>query len=181
MFLTFGEIFDIVLVSLAVAYIFKDYFERKSVIDFFFRKNSFFSEGFYRALIFVSPTIIFHELAHKFVAVSFGYNATVGAAYMWLFFGILMKILNFPFIIFAPAFVSISGNPTNVASLFISIAGPLSNLAMYYIGKLMYEKTKNSGWIGFSYLNIYLFFLNMLPIPGFDGFQALSALFRIIF
>ncbi|MEM1988396.1 MAG: hypothetical protein QXS41_00960 [Candidatus Woesearchaeota archaeon] len=177
----FREIFEIAVVSFAVAFIFKNYFEKPKMLDLLDERKRILSDGFYKALIYVAPAIIVHELAHKFVAISFGYEATFHAAYFWLFVGVVLKLLNFPFIFLVPAYVSIPGNATNLAAFFIAIAGPLSNLLMFLSTYYLVKKTKNPEWYAFGIINFWLFIFNMIPLPGFDGFKALISLWKLIF
>lgn len=175
----FRELFEMVVVSFAVAFIFKDYFEKPKMFEFLDERKRLFSEGFYKALIYVAPAVIFHELAHKFVAISFGYDATFHAAYFWLFVGIVLKLFNFPFIFLVPAFVSISGNASAIATLFIALAGPLANLFMYFLSHYFVRKTKNPEWYAFGIINFWLFIFNMIPLPGFDGFKVLTSIIQL--
>lgn len=78
--------------------------------------------------------------------------------------------------------------------LKVSIAGPLANLMLAFIFAFLYVIIEsflpNSGGINLiitkiimftAYLNCILFFLNLIPIPGFDGFHIVRDLFPKFF
>jgi len=61
------------------------------------------------SFMFAGISIVFHELAHKFVAMASGFNAVYHANYTGLGFGAILRVLGAP-VFFVPAYVSISGN-----------------------------------------------------------------------
>lgn len=74
--------------------------------------------------------------------------------------------------------------------LKVSLAGPLANIGLAFIFSIMLgvyskfglESTQLGSIIYIiiyytAYLNCMLFFLNLIPIPGFDGFHILRDLF----
>ena len=79
-------------------------------------------------------------------------------------------------------------NPRNVdidpklASIIISLAGPLSNLFMAAVAVIVaINFVPTSGFVGqmlifFVYINVLLFVFNMLPVPPLDGSHVLFAL-----
>jgi Zn-dependent protease len=150
------------------------------------KKSWFNSEDFWFAMAIVAPTILLHEFGHKFIAIAFGAHATFQAAYTWLGLGVILKFLNFGFLFFVPAFVSISGNITSLQSSLIAFAGPFMNLIIWLSSMYLLKTRKFSVNVThalkiLSYVNKYLFIFNMLPIPLFDGFKVYTGLFHAFF
>lgn len=181
---TLQEIIDLVVMVTAIGFIFKD-FVRVPKSDYdplkAFSSRSFFSEGFRNALIVAAPAIVLHEAGHKIAALAYGLQATFHAAYTWLAFGVVLKLLNAPFFFVVPGFVSYSGHLTPLVNSIIAFSGPAINLALFLSATLALKQ----GWFRGKYapllvltrqINIFLFIFNMLPIPGFDGFQVFSGL-----
>ena len=181
MLISLGEIIDFIFMSLIVGYIFSGFFilrKTKSVFDI---KAVLFAAGV------TAPAIVLHELSHKFAAVSFGLNATFHAAYPWLAVGIILKAINPGFIFFVPAYVSIQGMSTPLTQTIVSVAGPLTNLALFLImwAVLALNIVRSNMAVFFLKLtkriNGFLFIFNMIPIPGFDGFQFFAGLYKLFF
>jgi len=86
MLLSFVEIFNLVVVSLVVGYIFSGMFKNEK-LSF----NNFDWKDFRFAVLIASPGIIFHELAHKFVAISFGLNAVFEISPFGLVLGVVLN------------------------------------------------------------------------------------------
>ncbi|RJQ20316.1 M50 family peptidase [Candidatus Woesearchaeota archaeon] len=174
MIFTIRELIDVILMTLAVGFIFKDLFGT-------IKKPFLFS------CLVTAPALIVHELFHKFVALGLGLEATFHAAYPWLALGLLLKLANFGFIFFVPAYVSIGGEGlTALSSALISFAGPGANLFLFLLAYALLKqkklKTKTYLFLAVTkQINLFLFIFNMLPIPGFDGFKFYQALFRIFF
>ncbi len=192
MLLTFAELFDMVLMTAIVGFIFSDVFQKpKSAapgdIDSLMRQSRGFSwQNFLYAAMVVAPAIILHELGHKFVALMFGMHATFNAALGWLLVGVALKLLSFGFIFFVPAYVSITGTGTPLDFSLISFAGPAVNLVLW-LGSWAVLKwgklSRNQGiFIHLTkQVNMFLFIFNMLPIPGFDGYKVYSGLIQTFF
>ena len=108
--LTGREIIDIIIMTLGVGFIFKDIFVVHKIPvgekydPLLHRPNRM--ENLKLAVLITAPAVIFHELAHKFAALYYGLEATFHAAYGWLGFGILLKLLNSGFIFFVPGYVT---------------------------------------------------------------------------
>lgn len=198
MIFTLREIIDIVIMSLFVGFIFSGMFRRPSNIaseDPLARyKKQKFNLGIdWQSLKFAvyitAPALILHELAHKFVAIYFGMQAVFHAAYTWLMIGLLLKLMNFGFIFFVPAYVEISGTGTALHYALTAFAGPFMNLVLWIV-PLIILKTKlakkmNKKVIILLHLtkqiNMFLFIFNMLPIPMFDGFKVYAGLWQAFF
>lgn len=193
-FLSFGEIVDIVAMSLIVGLIFQDFFRRPVRSPDDYLKNvtpgtGLFSRlslnNFWWAVALVAPSIILHEFGHKFVAMAFGAEASFHAAYTWLFLALVLKFL-LGFVFFVPAYVSITGLETAFQGVLASFAGPGVNLLLW-LGAAAWLKSMRNLHSGkrrelaqflyaFSKINMFLFIFNMIPIPGFDGFHVLNGL-----
>ena len=179
MIFTLRELFDVVIMTLAVGYIFMDLFRRQLI--------GFDKRAFLFACLVTAPALIAHELAHKFVALSFGLEATFHAAYFWLILGIVLKMLRFGFIFFVPAYVSIGGaQVAPQASALIAFSGPLLNLVLFVVAwALLHQKRlKKNTFILLQVtkqINLFLFVFNMLPIPFFDGMKVYQGLFQWLF
>jgi Zn-dependent protease len=181
MVFTLRELFDVVIMTLAVGYIFMDMFRRHPM--------GFDKKAFWFACLVTAPALIAHELAHKFVALSFGLQAEFHAAYFWLILGVALKLLRFGFIFFVPAYVSIGAAGLAVLpsqSALIAFAGPFLNFVLF-AGSWALLKQKRMKRNTFVFLhvtkqiNLFLFIFNMLPIPFFDGMKVYQGLFQILF
>ncbi len=186
-FVTVGEIVDVLIMTIAVGYVFMDVFRARQQIPA--EIPSGFSLGFdWKKLWFscmvAAPAVLVHELGHKLVAIAFGLQATFHAAYTWLGLGILLKLLNTGFIFFIPGYVAIQGFAGYLQHALISFAGPGVNLLLWLAGyavlklKKHVSKTEYAFWAETKHINIFLFFFNMLPIPGIDGFGVYASLWQ---
>ncbi len=178
MIFTLQELIDVLVMTLAVGFIFMDTFRQTKYYYGFNWQDLKFS------CMVTAPAIILHELMHKLTAVSFGLNATFHAAYNWLVLGVALKLMG-GFVFFVPGYVSISGISSPYQNLIISFAGPGTNLALYLIsaGILKYKKINNKKYflalVLTRYINGFLFILNMIPLPFFDGGHIFQALIKI--
>lgn len=201
-FFNINEFVDIVVMSLILGYIFKDFFGPKFYLPSTKEKMSndpvaYYrnmgklkqKEGFKTAILVAAPAVILHEIGHKLVAIHFGLTAEFHAAYFWLMLAVLLKIMNFGFIFFVPAYVSIMGKMTPLQGSATAFAGPAVNLALFLIifglvrNKVFSKKyRKYLPILVMTYrINFFLFIFNMLPIPMFDGWQVYSGLIAAIF
>ena len=138
----------------------------------------------------------FHEYAHARVAVKLGDNTPKYQGRLTLNPFAHIDFLGFFMILFwgfgwaKPVQV----NPNALKNYYkddlkISIAGPLANLAcsivaiivLAILGKIL-PNTKLTSIINTivyltAYYNCFWLFLNLIPIPGFDGFHILKDLF----
>lgn len=176
MLFTAREIMEIVATIFIIGFIFEKLLQLPSP----FRREGTLRRTLISSLI-LSPGIVLHEFGHKFVALAFGCSATYQMSYFGLLIGVILKLLNFPFFFFIPAYVNISGIPSRFAYFWIAIAGPLVNFLLFLFFWFPLKLGKVGGKTGFyffiaSRMNLYLFILNLLPIFGTDGYQALVAL-----
>ncbi len=135
------------------------------------------------ALLVAAPGILLHELFHKFVAILFGLTANFQIFWAGLGIAIFLKLISSPFLIIAPGYVLISGNPQPLQSVLISFAGPAANLILWLIATLILNnstkltKTQATFLYLTKRINMVLFIFNMIPIPPLDGFNVLYSLF----
>jgi Zn-dependent protease len=180
------------IMAVAIGFIFKDLplfnIVRTSYSGIPIQKGP---SNFLLAIYAVVPGIILHELFHKFVALSYGASAIFQANFMFLLIGVALKLLRFPFIIIAPAYVAIfaSNGLAGHEMALIGFAGPFANLLLYLAAfailkidlKAFRSLKENPYWytilVGTKYVNGILFLFNMLPIPGFDGHHIYRGLF----
>ncbi|MBI4149998.1 M50 family metallopeptidase [Candidatus Woesearchaeota archaeon] len=195
MLLSFREIIDILIMTAAMGYIFKDVFRKEEYHGYdplealkHFRYTSGWQDFKFAALV-TAPAIIFHELAHKFVALAYGLQATFHASYEFLGLGILLKLFNFPFIFFIPGYVSHSAAASHLHAALIAGAGPFMNLFFWFACRTILKnkpfirrhKTWHNALFLSARINMFLFIFNMLPIPIFDGAQFYVNMFHAMF
>jgi Zn-dependent protease len=188
MFITPLEIFDMLLMIAVIGFIFMNTFKspvKEGDLSRYLKKSRFNWDDFWFAAMVTAPAIILHEMGHKITALSFGLNAEFHAAYIWLIAAIVLKLVNFPFIFFVPAYVTISGNANIIQQTIVAFAGPGVNLLLFIIALIVIKTQTLKGirlhfWILTKNINLFLLIFNLLPIPGFDGFTVFSGLWKII-
>ncbi|MFH1212036.1 MAG: hypothetical protein V1659_03855 [Candidatus Woesearchaeota archaeon] len=191
--ITIMEIIDALAMILAVGFIFRDAFVPQArnaahnLARLMGRGKSFDWGNFWFACAIVAPAILLHELAHKFVALGFGMEAVFHTFYLGLAIGLVLKLINFGFIFFVPGYVAISGTGTPLQFTIISFAGPFVHLILWLGSWLLLSKVKKMSkrtefsLILIKKINLFLFILNMLPIPGLDGFKVYSGIIQMLF
>jgi len=186
MIVTFQELFDIVFMTVMLGLIFMYFFRGIRAKDALIAQyqSGFNMDEFKFSLMVIAPAIVLHELAHKFVALLFGMQATFHAAYLWLFIGLVLSMMRFKFLFFIPGFVSISAGSALQSSLTAG-AGPFMNLLLW-IGaiivlkyKLVDEKYDSIIFLT-KQINMFLFFFNMIPLGFFDGAKFFSGMIQYI-
>lgn len=183
-FFTLAEIFNLIILTVAIGYIFSGFIRDPShrVIG----KYKINWQDFKFALLVSAPGVVFHELAHKFVAIALGLTANFFIFWPGLGIAVFLKLISSPFILIAPGFVGIAGTPTELQSILTSFAGPLVNLIIFltaaYILNNARKLTKRQAVTLYltKKINIFLFVFNMIPIPPLDGSKVIFGLFRII-
>jgi len=185
MFITINEIIDIVIMTLAIGYIFSSFIKEPEE-DYeplkHFGKNSLW-QSIKLGIIIAAPAVVLHELSHKFVAMAFGAEAVIHAPLGWYALVILLKLINFPFLFFVGGYVSHTLLPA-LPSAIVSFAGPLTNLILYILFinlikfSLVNRKYYKTLFIS-AKLNLFLFGFNMIPLPGFDGYGVLMNLLNL--
>jgi len=180
-FITLHEIFDILLMTFVIGFIFSSFIRPKprDILDYY--KSNMWNDIKY-GIIIAAPAVVLHELSHKFMAMSFGATATLHAPYSMYAIVILMKLVNFPLMFFVGGYVSHTALPA-LQSSFVALAGPLINLLIWLVILLLVKTSSvNKKYYNIlvpaAKLNMFLFIFNMIPIPGFDGFGFLQGLFQ---
>ncbi|MFN3804857.1 MAG: site-2 protease family protein [Pyrobaculum sp.] len=131
------------------------------------------------ALFILFFAFLGHEAAHRQVARRLGYYAFFQADYQLLPLAIILPLL-FGFIFAAPGAVVISpfklhrGGDERRDVFLISAAGPLTNIILAAMGAALFNTTGAYLWWFFAYINAWLAFFNLLPLPPLDG----SKMFR---
>lgn len=186
------EILDLFVMTFAIAFIFKDSFPYGSrqhkaydPLEHYLNPKNDFIESMKFGALAAAPAVVLHELMHKILGLAFGLKAVFHAAYTWLLIGVFLKVVNFPVIFFVPGYVSISGSSTYFAMALVAVAGPLTNLTLWFLSSVALKKEwmkKHSNVLYISkQINMFLFFFNMLPIPGLDGFSFYSNIYYMFF
>lgn len=191
-FITLAEIIDIVIMAVAIGFIFKDVFKHPArhageydpLQDDRYKKKKLF-DGLKLSIMIAGPAIVLHELAHKFVAMGFGAEATLHAPYFMYAIVIILKLMRFPLLFIVGGYVAhtpLSAFP----SAMVAVAGPMANFliwAVISIGgkKKWFSKRYDKILFPMARLNIFLCIFNMLPIPGFDGFHFFSSIYHVLF
>jgi Zn-dependent protease len=180
--ITLMELFRIIVIMLALAYIFSIFIpKQRSPFDL----RSFRFEDFKIAVLISAPAVILHELAHKFTAMFFGLDATFFASYFGLAIGVLLRAIHSPFLIIVPGYVQISTNATVAQTGIIAFAGPFVNLLLWLIPAYILKTAKKlkRKTVLVLYLtkkiNMILFLFNMIPFGFFDGAKVFKALFSL--
>ncbi|MDO9043896.1 MAG: site-2 protease family protein [Methanobacteriaceae archaeon] len=128
-------------------------------------------------LIAVGLGFVLHELAHKFVAIHYGF----WAEYKLWAEGLVLAIITsfFGFVFAAPGAVYIHGEYiSDEQNGKISLAGPLTNifLALIFLGLLSISSAspilQTIGFIGFS-INSFIALFNLIPFSALDGAKIL--------
>jgi Zn-dependent protease len=161
---TTREIRDIIIsmlaISLAFAYIFSGH-DLNNVISFL-----------PYTIVVVGFAFVLHELAHKFVAIRYGYWAEYKMWVQGLVFALITSY--FGFIFAAPGAVYIHGyHIKNDENGKISLAGPSTNLILAAIFLISMPFTSQYGLLGISVLGVTInsvfAFFNLIPIGILDG------------
>lgn len=191
MLITLKEIFDIVVMSIIVGIIFAGLFPRRKKPDFFTKKFGFSWQALKFACFITAPALVFHELAHKFIAIALGHEAVFHAFYFGLLFGLIIRF-TIGLIFFIPGYVSIPAmemlsKQAPLQLSIIAIAGPLANLGMFIIAHLLLKLDilKKPKYRALALItkkiNLILFIFNMLPIPPLDGWKFFYGLYHALF
>lgn len=191
-FFSITEIFNSIVLAAGIGYIFKDMFtkDKVSYTGFVIQQSPY--KPYLLAIYAVFPAILIHELFHKFTALYFGAGAIFHTSYIFLAIGILLKLVGSPFLIIAPAYVAITGHITGLQSALIAFAGPFANFLLWILASIMLNpRIKAFSWVrknedaytvivAMRRINIFLAIFNIIPIPGFDGYQTLIGLIHAI-
>lgn len=126
----------------------------------------------------VGVGFVLHELAHKFVAIRYGFHAEFK---MWVE-GLILAVITtmFGFVFAAPGAVYIQGDYiTKEENGKISLAGPLTNIILALLFLLLMQLSSFSpllkmiATLGFAVNSLFAFF-NLIPISILDGTKVLK-------
>lgn len=203
MVLSGQEVLDIVIMSVFLGWLFEDLLRPKtllnvdddSIVNQYLggQGGKWYQSNFFFSVMVVAPAVILHELGHKFVAMSFGLEATFFAFYHDPFtlglaaLAAFLKLSGFGFVFIVPGFVAISAGASSMERFWIAFAGPLVH-AVFFIGSVLVEKFANNlsartkEYVYLSkWINGLLFLINMLPIPGIDGWTVYNSFIDWLF
>ncbi len=138
------------------------------------------SEVAERLAVVVFPLLVgflAHEFAHKSMAARFGFFSVYRAWNLGLLLALVAGLLSGGRIIFAApgAVVILAPFITVEQGGLISLAGPLTNIG---VACAFFPLTYLGGMLGLmgilgSYINLWLAFFNLLPIPPLDGSKVM--------
>ena len=177
-FFTLLEIFYLLLTVAVVGFIFSGLIRQNPLS----RSIWFNWEDLKFSMLVASPGIILHELSHKFVALSYGFDATYQIWTLGLFLGVVLKLFSSPFILLAPGYVSISQASQGIHTSLIAFAGPAVNLLLWLGARSILHSSRSFSQkqlLGLTLLrdiNRWLFIFNIIPIPPLDGSKILGPL-----
>ena len=146
---------------------------------------------FFAVTFLVVFSVCCHEFMHAWTALKQGDPTAADAGHLTLnpmkqmgWFSLLLLAL------FGLAWGQVPVNPGNLrkpgAAVKVALAGPLTNLALAFLFLLLcsilirlgFPNEQGTYMIFYgSVLNIVLFVLNMIPVPGFDGYTVFSHFF----
>lgn len=152
---------------------------------------------FLLSLSTVGIGFILHEMAHKFSAIHFGFQAEFRKDTQMLLVAVMMAAITVTalgrgFVFAVPGATVITPGPATLylskeQNGIISAAGPAINLLLCVPFFLLMLFTRgflqDIGYVGVS-VNAMLAFFNMLPVPGLDGSKIIGwnpAIFAVLF
>lgn len=203
MLFTLQEFIDLIIMTIGVGFIFMDSFgiRRQVMATKSYEEDpvAYYQSALKKKLpgfnwnalgiacLITAPAVIFHEVAHKIVAISLGMQATFHAAYPWLIIGIIMKYM-IGFVFFVPGYVTHTGIATPLQEAAIAFAGPALNGILWLIAWsiLKFKLMKLSPravqiLVATRYINGFLFIFNMIPIGPFDGAKVFGGVMQYFF
>ncbi|HHT19103.1 MAG: site-2 protease family protein [Euryarchaeota archaeon] len=169
---TSNEIRDLIISLLIISGLFAYIFSRGAPDTL-----SVFISYFPITLVAVGLGFILHELAHKFVAIKYGYPAEYK---MWpdkLVFAIIFAVAV-GVVFAAPGAVYVYGELSRKENGIVSIAGPITSISLAVIFLLLMQFNVSSQllllfFMGF-FINSFLAVINLLPVWGLDGKKVLN-------
>lgn len=137
-------------------------------------------------------SLCLHEFAHAYTAYRFGDHGVAMRGYLTLnplkYTHPVLSLL-IPIVFIALGGIGVPGGAVYVRTDFmtkrqktiVSLAGPLTNVAfaviLLTITALLYDPDHNVFWAGMAFsgfLQVTAALLNLLPVPGLDGYGALE-------
>lgn len=137
------------------------------------------------ALIAVFIGIVIHEASHAVVATALGDDTP--RRYGRLSLNPFRHFEPGMLLIFALFGLAMGATPVNpsrmrpnpkIGHMIVAAAGPLSNLLIAFVAALLLTQLRTVDFVGdllvvMLVLNVFLFVLNLLPIPPLDGFTVI--------
>lgn len=146
---------------------------------------------FFCAAFLVIFSICCHEFMHAWAALKEGDPTAADRGHLTL--NPLKQMGWFSLVLFALlgfAWGQVPVNPSNFRNRFsrvkVALAGPLTNLFLSFVlvlicALLLWNDVENTRALEMifygSVLNLVLFILNMIPVPGFDGYNVAEHFF----
>ena len=121
------------------------------------------------ALLTAGSGFLLHELAHKIVAQNYGLNAEFVADYQMLAIALFASFAGFIFA--APGAVYTTGKRSLEQQLWITAAGPITNIVLGILFMFLPGQLGSYG----STINIWLALFNLIPLGNIDGKKILEA------
>lgn len=134
--------------------------------------------AFVISTVSVGTGFIFHELAHRTVALKYGAQAEYRAWTAGLVLALFSALMGFVFA--APGAVYIYGqNITKKQNGFIALAGPITNGAVALMFMAIATTLSPNSILHLivsyaAYINIFLGMFNMIPVPPLDGSKVIK-------
>jgi len=119
------------------------------------------------SLVIVGLSVILHELAHKYVAQSYGMYAKFESNDKMAIVSMILSFLGLIFI--APGAVVMQGTKHVVRLGRVAAAGPATNIVLGFIFLLLSITTKHTIFAYGLYINAILAIFNLIPVPPLDG------------
>jgi Zn-dependent protease len=145
---------------------------------------------FFRYVIIIVISIVLHELAHGFAAISQGDDTPETEGHITLNPVVHMGIPSLIMLMFVGmSWGQMPVNPSNFrhkwSDAFVAAAGPLSNLTIAFTACAIIAISKTREITALSpefftmmaFINVFLFLFNLLPVPPLDGFTVISDIF----
>jgi Zn-dependent protease len=145
---------------------------------------------FFRYVVIIVISIVLHELAHGFAALSQGDDTPETEGHITLNPVVHMGIPSLLMLMFiGMSWGQMPVTPSNFrhkwSDAFVAAAGPLSNLAIAVIACaiIAIATTRDIPALSpeffsmMAFINVFLFLFNLLPVPPLDGFTVISDLF----
>jgi len=128
---------------------------------------------FFVSLLAVTLGFALHEVAHKLTAQHFGAVSYFKASLFGLVFSILSSF--FGFLIAVPGATVVASWLSRKEEGIVSIAGPTWNIFVGLVCVLLaiYFPNFETTFAFVGFVNLWLAFFNMLPIPPLDGSKVL--------
>lgn len=145
---------------------------------------------FFRYVVIIVISIVLHELAHGFAALSQGDDTPETEGHITINPVVHMGVPSLIMLMFVGmSWGQMPVNPSNFrhkwSDAFVAAAGPLSNLTIAFVACaiIAISKTRDIAALSpeffgmMAFINVFLFLFNLLPVPPLDGFTVISDVF----